>query len=151
MPNDSAQAGPLSGRLRIKPPVFFVSAGLILLVVFYGAIFTEQADWLLARVQAEIIARFGWLYIAAVAGFLLFALFLMFSRYGDIKLGPDDSEPDYSYASWFAMLFAVPRLLDRWAGKRFGKKRRGELSCRTPPRRKRHQPSRRRREEPRDH
>lgn len=28
----------------------------------------------------------------------------MFSRYGDVKLGPDDSEPDYSYLSWFACL-----------------------------------------------
>src|SRR3546814_16419523 len=31
----------------------------------------------------------------------------MLSRYGDVKLGPDDSEPDYSYLSWFAMLFSA--------------------------------------------
>ena len=49
----------------------------------------------------------AWFYIASVAGFLVFALFLMLSRYGDVKLGPDDSEPDYSYLSWFAMLFSA--------------------------------------------
>ena len=60
-----------------------------------------------AAAQGLIVADFGWFYIAAVAGFLVFVLFLMFSRYGDVKLGPDDSEPDYSYLSWFAMLFSA--------------------------------------------
>ncbi len=27
--------------------------------------------------------------------------------FGRIKLGPDHSEPDYSYGSWFAMLFSA--------------------------------------------
>ena len=94
-------------RIAINPPVFLVSAGLILAFAIYGAVFSEQAGALFGRVQALIVADFGWLYIAAVAGFLVFVLFLMFSRYGDIKLGPDDSEPDYSYASWLAMLFSA--------------------------------------------
>ena len=31
----------------------------------------------------------------------------MFSRFGDIKLGPDHSTPQYSNISWFAMLFSA--------------------------------------------
>jgi choline/glycine/proline betaine transport protein len=31
----------------------------------------------------------------------------MLSRYGDVRLGPDKSEPEYSYLSWFAMLFSA--------------------------------------------
>jgi choline/glycine/proline betaine transport protein len=34
-------------------------------------------------------------------------VYLAFSRFANIKLGPDDSEPDYSYLSWFAMLFSA--------------------------------------------
>ena len=34
-------------------------------------------------------------------------MFLAFSRYGDIKLGPDHSQPDYKSTSWFAMLFSA--------------------------------------------
>lgn len=49
----------------------------------------------------------GWFYILAVALFLIFMLFLAASGYGRIKLGPDHSEPDYSYTSWFAMLFSA--------------------------------------------
>ncbi|WP_375289952.1 BCCT family transporter [Qipengyuania sp.] len=88
-------------------PVFFGSAGLIILFSLLGAVFPKAADRLFQQVQALIVADFGWFYIAAVAIFLGFVLFLMFSRYGDVKLGPDASEPEYSHLSWFAMLFSA--------------------------------------------
>jgi choline-glycine betaine transporter len=50
---------------------------------------------------------FGWFFIAVVAGLLGVAVFLGVSRFGRIKLGPDDSTPDYSTGSWFAMLFSA--------------------------------------------
>jgi len=93
--------------MQVNPPVFFVSAALILAFVLFGALFPEQAGQVFAAAQAVIIVDFGWFYVVAVAGFLFFVLFLMLSRYGDVKLGPDDSEPDYSYLSWFAMLFSA--------------------------------------------
>ncbi|WP_342645372.1 BCCT family transporter [Mucilaginibacter sp. CSA2-8R] len=34
-------------------------------------------------------------------------IYLMFSKYGNIKLGPNDSKPEYSFFSWLAMLFAA--------------------------------------------
>ena len=42
-----------------------------------------------------------------VAIILLSVAFLALSRYGDIKLGPDHSEPDYRNFTWFAMLFSA--------------------------------------------
>ncbi len=38
---------------------------------------------------------------------LITVVFLAVSRYGDIKLGPDHSQPDYSNTTWFAMLFSA--------------------------------------------
>lgn len=96
-----------TARMKINPPVFYVSAALILAFAIVGALVPERASRVFDATQALIVMDFGWLYIAAVAGFLMFALFLMFSRYGDVKLGPDDSEPEYSYLSWFAMLFSA--------------------------------------------
>jgi len=92
---------------RINMPVFVISAGLIVLFAAFGAIFPDIASASFTAVQQSIIDGFGWFYIAAVAGFLGFVLFLMLSRYGEVKLGPDDAEPDYSYLSWFAMLFSA--------------------------------------------
>lgn len=94
-------------RIKINPPVFYTSAAVALTFAAFGAVFPERTGALFTRLQAVVVEDFGWLYVAAVAGFLAFALFLMFSRYGDIKLGPDDSEPEYGSLSWFAMLFSA--------------------------------------------
>lgn len=94
-------------RMQVNPPVFFISAALILAFVMFGAIFPDTAGSIFDTLQAKIVRDFGWFYILAVALFLIFVIFLMLSRYGDVKLGPDDSEPDYSYLSWFAMLFSA--------------------------------------------
>lgn len=97
--------------IRVNPPVFFISATLIILFVLFGALFTERAARLFAALQSLIIIDFGWFYVVAVAGFLLFVLFLMCSRYGDVKLGPDESEPEYSY---FMVRDAVQRRNGHW-------------------------------------
>ena len=94
-------------RIQVNPPVFFISAALILAFVLFGAVFPDQAGSVFDAMQKRIVHDFGWFYILAVALFLIFVLFLMMSRYGDVKLGPDDSEPEYSYLSWFAMLFSA--------------------------------------------
>ena len=41
------------------------------------------------------------------AGFVLFSGYLALTRYGNIKLGPDDSEPEFSTFSWVSMMFAT--------------------------------------------
>lgn len=93
--------------IQVNPPVFFVSAALILLFAAASALFPERVGAAFTTLQAAIVRDFGWFYILAVAAFLIFVLFLMMSRYGEVKLGPDDSEPEYSYLSWFAMLFSA--------------------------------------------
>ena len=94
-------------KMVVNPPVFFISAGLIIAFMLFGALSPEQAGKQFDAVQSRIVRDFGWFYILAVALFLIFVLFLMMSRYGDVKLGADDSEPEYSYLSWFAMLFSA--------------------------------------------
>lgn len=94
-------------RIAVNPPVFYTSAVLIVAFALLGSVFPARTARLFAAVQAFIVADFGWFYIAAVAGFLAFAIFMMFSRHGDVRLGPDGSEPEYSYTSWFAMLFSA--------------------------------------------
>ena len=96
-----------NARIKVNPPVFFISAGLILAFVLFGALLPQRAGLVFGQIQALVVQDFGWLYVASVAGFLIFVIYLMLSRHGDIKLGPDDSEPDYSYLSWFAMLFSA--------------------------------------------
>lgn len=55
---------------------------------------------------AVITRNFGWLYLWIVLGLVLLSFFLAFSRYGDLKLGDEDDEPEFSLGAWFAIPFA---------------------------------------------
>ncbi len=94
-------------NLDVNPYIFFISITAILIFLFFGVFFTEGTGEVFDLVQNFIVGQLGWFYIVSVAIFLIFVVFLFFSRFGKIKLGPDDSEPDYSYASWFTMLFSA--------------------------------------------
>jgi choline/glycine/proline betaine transport protein len=104
---DEPGAGAHRPWIQVNPPVFIVSAVLILAFAAAAALFPQRIGNLFDTLQAGIVRDFGWFYILSVAFFLIFVIFLMMSRYGDVKLGPDDSEPDYSYLSWLAMLFSA--------------------------------------------
>ncbi|MNF26414.1 High-affinity choline transport protein [compost metagenome] len=91
----------------LNPPVFFTSVLLILALVVFAVAFPDSAQSLFSFVQSWIITNASWFYILAVALILITVVFLAVSRYGDIKLGPDHSRPDYSNTTWFAMLFSA--------------------------------------------
>jgi len=64
---------------------------------------TGSAQWL---VNYSLTAL-DWYFLALCTGFLVIMGYMAFSRYGDIKLGDDDDEPEFSTGSWVAMLFAA--------------------------------------------
>jgi len=96
-----------SPRSTINPPVFFVSAALIIILVSFAAFKPQLAEYHLQNLQQSLFTNASWFYILAVALILLSVTYLGLSRYGNIKLGPDHAEPDFSYRSWFAMLFSA--------------------------------------------
>lgn len=91
----------------INAPVFFGSVGILAALALAVSIFHDAAQNAFTAVQSWILTNAGWFYVLAVALILLTVVFLMVSRFGDIKLGPDHSEPDYSSATWFSMLFCA--------------------------------------------
>ncbi|MFD2237416.1 BCCT family transporter [Aureimonas populi] len=91
----------------INRPVFFGSSLIVAVFILVGVVFPRDAERLFGAAQAFVLDSFGWFYLLAVGIFVVFALFLAISRFGQLKLGPDDAEPDYNYVSWLAMLFAA--------------------------------------------
>ena len=98
---------PTKRSTTISPPVFYTSAALIAVLVFFASVFPQTAHSFFGDMQAWIVENVSWFYVLAVALILLAAIFMAVSRYGDIKLGPDHSQPDYKSTSWFAMLFSA--------------------------------------------
>lgn len=87
-------------------PVFFVSALFIFVFVAATLLVPDQAMAVLTGAKAWAIARFDWLFMASSNVFLLFCLGIALSPMGKIRLGGEEATPDFSTASWTAMLFA---------------------------------------------
>ena len=84
-----------------------ISAGLIALVVLWGLVSPATLGSTFNEILAVVTRNFGWFYLWVVLGLVVLAVMLAVSRYGDLKLGLDDDEPEFSLSSWFAMLFAA--------------------------------------------
>ena len=81
--------------------------GMVLAFVVFTALNVDFANSIYSAVRGWIEASLAWYYIAAVTFMLFACLFLMCSRFGSIRLGDDDSRPEFSNFSWFAMLFSA--------------------------------------------
>lgn len=92
---------------QIQPHVFLVTSVLTAAFVVYSAVWTSSARRVFDAAQAFIVGTFGWFYVLAATFFLAFAVWLLFSRYGRITLGPPDARPEFSRTAWFAMLFSA--------------------------------------------
>ncbi|WP_244497871.1 BCCT family transporter [Aureimonas sp. AU40] len=91
----------------LNRPVFFTASAIIVLLALVGVVYPDDSARIFSAVQGFVLETFGWFYLLAVGILVVTVLFLAVSRYGTLKLGPDDSEPDYPYVSWLAMLFAA--------------------------------------------
>lgn len=92
---------------HMNPPVWYGSAALIIAFVLYGTMATEQARQSFALIHQWIVLHFGWFFILTAAGCLFFVLFLMMGPYGSIRLGDENSRPEFSNFAWFTMVFAA--------------------------------------------
>ena len=88
-------------------PVFVPAVTVTALLVIGTLANPQLAGEAFSSLLAFITATFGWFYMLAVALFLLFIVGVALSGWGNIKLGPDHVEPQYSFATWFAMLFSA--------------------------------------------
>lgn len=99
----------MEGSLFMKKVtyVYWISIGLAFIFVIWGIIFPDNVVNVTQTAEAFLSDKFGWLYLLAAIFFLILAVYLVFSKYGKIKLGHDDDEPEHSRASWIAMLFSA--------------------------------------------
>ncbi|MFD0587059.1 BCCT family transporter [Paenibacillus sp. GCM10027627] len=87
--------------------VFWISIVIIGFFVIWGALLPDQFASVVGAVYDIAIEKFGWFYLLTMFGILVFAFILAFGKYGSIKLGGDDDEPEYGLFPWFAMLFST--------------------------------------------
>jgi glycine betaine transporter len=90
-----------------KNTVFSISLLFTIFFVITGIFFNETLSQIASSFLSGSIEYFGWFYLMATLTFLVFATYLLFSRFGKIVLGDPTDKPSYSTASWLAMLFSA--------------------------------------------
>ncbi|WP_206063576.1 BCCT family transporter [Oceanimonas sp. MB9] len=83
------------------------SALLVLSVVLFTSINPELANAIYSTAKDFIAEELAWYYIGLISFTLFFSIWIIFSRYGKIRLGKDSDRPEFSNFSWFAMLFGA--------------------------------------------
>ncbi|MGK4217927.1 dephospho-CoA kinase [Kocuria marina] len=93
--------------LRTTPSIFFVSAALIVVFTLGMSLFPGPVQSVFGVISHALRYQTGWFYTFSVTALVIFAIGLALSRYGRVKIGDDDSVPEYSGIAWFGMLFAA--------------------------------------------
>lgn len=91
----------------MQPVVFLGSAAIVIGFVVFGGFFTETAGAAFRALQSYIVNTFGWFYILTATALLITVIWLLFSRFGSIRLGGEDARPEFGYLSWFSMLMSA--------------------------------------------
>ncbi|WP_442489432.1 BCCT family transporter [Halomonas litopenaei] len=98
------QRGPFQGMHR---GMTITSGALILLFVLFTGLSSDTAAVVFGTARAWIEGTFSGYYLVTVVALLVVCAFIVCSRYGSIRLGTDDSRPEFSNFAWFSMLFSA--------------------------------------------
>ncbi len=105
MSNSDDQGAIAEFREEIEPTIF--GAGAAVTLVFVAAFVLNPADSyeFVEGIRYWILERFNWFFLIVMLAFVLFLVFLIFGPWGKLQLG--DEEPEYSYLSYFAMMYSA--------------------------------------------
>ena len=92
---------------NIAPRRFIFSIILISAFIWITLVNLNEADKLFAEIQQQLSDGLGWLIILLANGFLVFVMYLAFSKHKNIILGGQDAKPEFSNINWIAMLFSA--------------------------------------------
>ncbi len=87
--------------------IFISTMTFIILVVAAGILFPDTLYTVGIGTMTYLTDTFGWIYMVGSFLFIMSMFYLAFSKYGDIKLVPDNSKPEFSTFSWIGILFSA--------------------------------------------
>ena len=91
----------------IHPHVTFLSSAVLIVFILLTIMFRAQVTELFSNAMLFITGTFGWFLILSANIFILAALFFAFSRFGNIRIGGNKAQPEFTTGAWFAMLLSA--------------------------------------------
>ncbi|MBN0046799.1 BCCT family transporter [Streptomyces actuosus] len=109
-PIDQPQAGPDPGIPVTEPPdrpLVVIGMAAVVGVVLWAWLGDDSFDSVSSTSLTWVLNNFGWLFVVAADVFLVLCLVIALSRFGRIRLGTDDTEPEFGNLAWIAMMFSA--------------------------------------------
>ena len=91
----------------LHPGMALASKAVVLAFLLFTISDVERAGQVYESVRGWVERNLDWYYVLSVCAALFTCFFLMGSRFGKIRLGEDDSRPEFSTFSWLSMLFSA--------------------------------------------
>jgi len=87
--------------------VFTISSLIVLFFVIITLGLQDQANAVFEGARQWTLDNFSWFFLSAANVFVVLAIVLIFTPLARVRIGGAHAKPDFSYAGWFAMLFAA--------------------------------------------
>ena len=94
-------------RPGVDKITFGITAVLAIAFVVWGFLGTSSLSTASSGALGWVMTNAGWGFVLMASMFVVFVLWLAASRYGDVPLGGDHEEPEFSTRSWIAMMFSA--------------------------------------------
>ncbi|WP_171168554.1 BCCT family transporter [Streptomyces sp. I05A-00742] len=107
MSTETTDASPSPRDERPDLPLVAIGAVAVLAVVAWAALGKSSFDRVSTDALGWVLSNFAWLFVIAADVFLVLCAVIAVSRYGRIRLGADDSQPEFSNLAWIAMMFSA--------------------------------------------
>lgn len=91
----------------LNPQVTFISSALLIIFIALTLIFPSQAELFFSNSLNFISKNAGWFLVLAANIFVIAGLLFAFGKFGDIKIGGSEAQPEFSKFGWFAMLLSA--------------------------------------------
>ncbi|MFE5711666.1 BCCT family transporter [Streptomyces sp. NPDC056501] len=98
-----------ASRERHAPDGKVIGIGVVAVVavVAWAALGEDSFDSASSTALRWVLSNFAWLFVIAADTFLVLCVVIALSRFGRIRLGADDSEPEFTNLAWIAMMFSA--------------------------------------------
>lgn len=91
----------------LHPSVSLISAILILVFIGITLANPKGTNLFLRGIQEKVTNNLNWFFILSANIFLFFPIYLMVSKFGEIRLGGPKAKPEFSNFAWYSMLLSA--------------------------------------------
>ena len=106
-PGDVQPAFDVVTRSNRVGKVFVCSVAVVIAFMLWATIAPDALAGIMTRAMTAVSTGFGWIYLVVPFAAIVLLVWFAASRFGRLRLGTQDSRPEYRTITWLAMILAA--------------------------------------------